>query len=359
MVKLSDNHPEKWAKSNHSKVKHILLEKYIGAWVRVIGKWSRQLLYVDGFAGRNEYIDGSPGSPSIAINTFAQISNLNSEVICFFVENDKENFSNLKKTIEQHELPENVKAHCKNDRFDTAINTLLDRFDERHVILPSFYFIDPFGYTGIPFSTIQRLLSKQKSEVFINFMIRDVHRFLTHPNQGMNFDELFGCSNWKDLIDEKERRNALLSFYINRLLLDTGAKYCIPFKFCEDEKNSEIYYMIYATGHFKGLDIMKDIMAKQNANFAFLGPKEYEYQQTRYTTLYNNEEEQVRNMILNEYKGKIIGFDALREETWYLPIARTTYNKVCRALEKEGSIRVNRISSAKTGIKEKDQIVIP
>ena len=64
-----DSAPEKWEYREHTRVKHILLEKYLAAWVPILGKWNPKICYFDGFAGRGEYADGSLGSPIIALRT--------------------------------------------------------------------------------------------------------------------------------------------------------------------------------------------------------------------------------------------------------------------------------------------------
>jgi len=64
---LKDSDPEKWEFKEHTKVKHILLKKYLAAWIQILGSWSNRICYFDGFAGRGEYTDGTLGSPIIAL----------------------------------------------------------------------------------------------------------------------------------------------------------------------------------------------------------------------------------------------------------------------------------------------------
>ena len=55
---LRDNHPDKWVCREHTRVKHLLLEKYLKAWMPILGRWNPAIAYFDGFAGRGEYDDG-------------------------------------------------------------------------------------------------------------------------------------------------------------------------------------------------------------------------------------------------------------------------------------------------------------
>jgi three-Cys-motif partner protein len=58
-------------------------------------------------------------------------------------------------------------------------------------LAPTFAFIDPFGWTGMPMQLIARLLNHPSCEVFINLMVGFINRFVTHPWQGGNMNELF------------------------------------------------------------------------------------------------------------------------------------------------------------------------
>lgn len=43
---------------------------------------------------------------------------------------------------------------------------------------PSFWFIDPFGFSGLPLTLIGQILSRPRPEVFMTFMSRDMNRLL-------------------------------------------------------------------------------------------------------------------------------------------------------------------------------------
>ncbi|HZX45459.1 MAG TPA: three-Cys-motif partner protein TcmP [Candidatus Nanoarchaeia archaeon] len=56
-----------WPITPHTQAKHIILQKYLGAWIPIISKYNGKVIYVDGFSGPGEYRDGELGSPLIAI----------------------------------------------------------------------------------------------------------------------------------------------------------------------------------------------------------------------------------------------------------------------------------------------------
>ena len=124
---------------------------------------------------------------------------LGSEVVCVFIEKDLDNSENLKTVVEEY-APEYpcVKAHCVHGEFATVISDILEDVGAR--LAPSFFFIDPFGFSGIPFRVIKDILSIRGTETFFPVMYRDISRFLASPNVEHVFDELFGTKKWQKII---------------------------------------------------------------------------------------------------------------------------------------------------------------
>lgn len=204
-MSLIDSDIKKWEYSEHAKVKHLLLTKYLPTWITILGSFSGRICYFDGFAGRGEYTDGSPGSPILALDAMEEVRNntsvKNFEYNCFFIENNKDNYGNLNEVVNRlkSNYPSVNHIECIYSDFDTKINEILDYLEEKNKMLaPSFFFIDPFGFTGVNFNTIKRILSQPKTEIFFNFMVRDVNRFLSLPNQEENMNTLLEMINGKN-----------------------------------------------------------------------------------------------------------------------------------------------------------------
>ena len=197
----SDSAHEKWTYWEHPRVKHELLGKYLKVWVSKLGSVYKRLYYFDGFAGRGEYEDKTLGSPIIAMRVANEVAKkkLGSEVVCVFIEKDLDNSENLKTVVEEY-APEYpcVKAHCVHGEFATVISDILEDVGAR--LAPSFFFIDPFGFSGIPFRVIKDILSIRGTETFFPVMYRDISRFLASPNVEHVFDELFGTKKWQKII---------------------------------------------------------------------------------------------------------------------------------------------------------------
>lgn len=258
-----------WEAEPHTLAKHRVFRKYLDAWVPTLGQSLSgrvRVVIIDGFAGPGEYKGGEDGSPVVAIKAVVEhqaFSRLKGEFVFLFVEANKERCDHLRSVALPRlgELPENVKIRVECGKFDETAMAVLDDVEGRgSQLAPSFAFIDPFGFSDTPMAVIRRLLNQPRAEVLITVMLENVNRFLTHPSPSVldRFDELFGNSTWRELIDVPKRFSSLGDFY-KKQLLSNGAKYVWSFRMI-DEGNRPIYDLFFATKNIDGLKKMKRAM---------------------------------------------------------------------------------------------------
>jgi hypothetical protein len=159
--------------------------------------------------------------------------------------------------------------------FDSSINQLLDDLQEHgDALRPAFFLIDPFGYAGFHMNTLKRILQNERSELFINFMIYDIIRFIGEENFQPRMKELFGCDDYLEVFkiyNSEEKQQFLVNLYCKQLKETAGAKYVMPFRVNTPGKGTRPrYYLIHASNHIKALKVMKDNMAnKSDAPYRF------------------------------------------------------------------------------------------
>jgi len=358
---MKDSAPEKWEYKEHTKVKHILLRKYLRVWITALGKYNPTICYFDGFAGRGEYIERitgqtTLGSPLIALKVADDLSEYFNKLICFFIEKDEENFRNLEEVLEREKPSirnwQKIEVEKKNDEFANVIEEIFENMEKGHILIPSFFFVDPFGFSGIPFRIITEILSNPKTEVFFTFTVRDIARFIQLPQLEETFNSLFGIDKWKKIIHSSRKPEVdLINLYREQLHEAANVRYTWPFRVCTSEKVQTLYYLLHATNNYKGHKIMKEIMVNQSAqgNFDYLGPKDItaRFQMKLFDI---NSTEDLKEFLLERFRGRKIGYDKIQEEVctpWYSepPYINTHYNQALKALEKEKKIRVNRVTS--------------
>jgi len=253
-----------WKLEPHTLGKHMVLRSYLDAWLPVMSSWRRRLLFIDGFAGPGEYVDGEDGSPQIAMKALANHSaKIEAEVNFIFVEIKQDRAEHLAGVIEKLKstLPSNSSIHVENDEFDKTMTNLLDGLDEDGKKLdPAFVMIDPFGPAGTPMSLVRRIMQQPQGEVYFSLMYESINRW--HTELPQHLDELFGSPDWQKcaaIQDGESRRKCFYDLY-EMQLRDAGAKHVVHFNLFA--KNRLIYSIFFASKHEKGCDLIKSAIWK-------------------------------------------------------------------------------------------------
>lgn len=263
-----------WPLEPHTRAKHELLKRYLKAWFPILGSTNRGVLYVDGFCGPGRYSGGEDGSPIIALRVAAsQSAYIKGEAIFWFIDEDEDRIEHLRSEIEKLSLPANFKVVTECGQFHQKFTTFLDGIDNKGLeLMPTFAFIDPFGFSGIPFNLVKRLLTRRSCEVFLNFMLEFMNRFKSDSTVQAHIVEAFGSQKCIAIAGEHESGRdtlrALRDLYQDQLL--TVSKYVRHFEM-RDKSNKTKYLLFFATNHEKGFLKMKEAMwgIDPNGDFMF------------------------------------------------------------------------------------------
>jgi len=261
-----------WQLEPHTRAKHEILRRYLQAWMVILSQGRfPEILYVDGFAGPGEYSGGEIGSPIIALDTaLGYRPPLTAKVHFLFVEKEVERADHLRALAAQRTLPSNFSVIVEGGTtFEEAFERRYSEFVRNGRLIPTFAFIDPFGWTGAPFNLVSKILSQKSCEVFINFMYEEINRFIGHPDQVKNFDSFFGTDAWKSCVaqtDPRERNRCLHDLYLQQL--NQAARYVRSFEMSNSRDVTD-YFLFYATNELLGLKKMKEAMWKVDESGEF------------------------------------------------------------------------------------------
>jgi len=344
-----------WNLEPHTKAKHEILKNYLNAWFPILASKNKRILYVDGFAGPGEYSNNEDGSPIIALKAakdhMHNRSILNrSEIIFYFIEQDEARHSNLKKKIDELDLPNNIKTFTECNTFECAFGNVLDYIQKQNTQLaPSFVFIDPFGPTGFPMSLIESLSQQRSSEVLINFNYRSLNQwFLLDDKKHIHLNELYNNNDWHSALsiqDPKDKEQYLRETYKDALE-KLGWK-VRPFKMMNTQNQTE-YYLFFATSNYLGMLVMKGAMWKA----APLGDFKYSdlsnpQQACLFETIYEDEySKDLAFNIFEKYKGKLVRKEEIIKNVlaWH-PICITKHlTKALKLLEDEDNPKIINVS---------------
>ncbi len=261
-----------WEIEPHTKAKHEILERYLDAWFPILATYNQRIVYIDGFCGPGRYKGGEDGSPIIAIkkalNHFGRLQNR--EISFIFIDEREDRIDHLKSEIASMKIPQNFFIHTEVSEFEKTVGQILNDLKSKNLNLaPTFAFVDPFGFKGIPFSLIKELLNNPKTEVFINIMADFINRFVEHPdaNTRQHIIDLFGTDQALQIIaDGDNRLETLRQLY--QAQLETCAKYVRYFEM-QDEQGRLIYYLFFASKHPLGFVKMKEAFWKVDPESGF------------------------------------------------------------------------------------------
>jgi three-Cys-motif partner protein len=268
-----------WVRDPHTEAKHRVLAGYYAAWFPIMLQTFPRLTVFDGYAGPGEYLDGAEGSPIIALRSLLdrpQLVQRGRPVRFVFLEERDDRREHLAELIESkfpnrpgHVKVDVILGDCITD--GEAALTAANAWGQ-----PIFANLDPFG-PAIPHELVVRLGRNRGSEVLVTFMSDWLRRFcaLEDLEDG---DLLFGSPGWRSvgsLSSPGDKELFLVSLY-KTTLADAGLGLATEFKLSDE--GGRTFYLIYGTGHRKGLQVMKDSMWKIDpvSGIQFRDPKDTE-----------------------------------------------------------------------------------
>jgi len=203
---MADTLATTWHADPHTLAKHAILQRYLQAWFPILSRQalvlarqygnapSREILFIDGFAGPGEYTNGKEGSPLIALKAaLNHDTSFPDPVRMLFIEEREDRFEHLQKVLAPHlELV----RKCSNIRAvdpvpgdcDSVLNALLDECERKRIAFgPALAFLDQFGYGAVSMALISRILKFGQCEVFTYLDYKDMNRWITDPSKAVAF----------------------------------------------------------------------------------------------------------------------------------------------------------------------------
>ena len=257
-----------WPLDGHTYGKHMVLQRYMDAWLPIMLSSNDKVLFIDAFAGPGRYSGGQKGSPVIALEAFHRHRSRNmmiGQISYMFIEKEPDRAQYLKQLLDPilHSLPTNCHVQVFQGTFASHMTNILDAIDSQNRRLaPTFAMIDPFGVSDTPMSIVKRILSNPKSEVYISFMYEAINRFKTTSEFSASLNSLFGCQEWRKGIgisDADKKKKFFYGLYRDQLK-KSGTKHVLHFELYEGHRL--VYALFFATKNDVGCDKMKQAMWK-------------------------------------------------------------------------------------------------
>jgi len=256
-----------------SQVKAEIVAKYFWAWARVIipsqKKKGNKIAYIDLFAGPGRYKDGTRSTPLLILEKATQDADMRDMLVTLF--NDKD--SNYTQTLSQaiKSIPNVESLKYRPEVYNEEVGEEIVKLFERMRLVPTLFFVDPWGYKGLSLRLINSVLRNWGCDCIIFFNYNRINMGLHNEAVKEHINALFGEERGDKLRQQLEtlrpfKRELTIIEALVEALKGMGGQYVLPFRFRNARGNRPSHHLIFVSKDAKGYGIMKEIMAKESSS---------------------------------------------------------------------------------------------
>lgn len=147
-------------RKEQSEAKARIVSKYFSAWANVVmrsaHRSSGKIAYIDLYAGPGRYKDGAASTPLLVLQTAIEHPHISQMLVSLFNDSAPDNVATLKQEIAK--LPK-----IRNLKFPPVVqcgevDTEAENYFNETRLVPTFSFIDPFGYKGLSLKIVRGVI---------------------------------------------------------------------------------------------------------------------------------------------------------------------------------------------------------
>lgn len=342
---------------DQSLVKAEIVAKYFDAWAMIITSAQKgnsladqRIAYIDLFSGPGRYKNGAASTPLLVLQKAIANPTYRDRLLTFFNDKDPSNAKNLTDEIAKLDNIAVLK-HAPVVNNEEVGEQIAAQWEKMRTI-PVLAFIDPWGYKGLSLRLIQAFLKDWGCDCIVFFNYTRINMGLSNPMVQKHMEALFGPERAATLRTELERldpseREAAIVEALAKALKEYGAtRFVLPFCFKAGKDKRTTHHLVFVTKHFRGYEVMKDVMAKASAESS-QGVASFSYfpaASTKQQLLFdlNRPLDDLRGMLLQAFAGQRLTMRAIYEaHSVDRPYTASNYKTVLRALEDEGKIQTD------------------
>ncbi|MAT67955.1 MAG: hypothetical protein CMJ58_00345 [Planctomycetaceae bacterium] len=284
--------------SAQSQIKAAIVADYFWAWASVMIQTQRRypqhaqrIAYVDLFAGPGRYENGAASTPLLIMQRAAADPQIRDRLVAIFNDKDAANVRSLETEINQIPGIEQL-------RYPPEISTgevgeqLVQRFASAKLI-PTFLFVDPFGYKGLSLQLVQSVLKDWGCDCVFFFNYNRISMGLGNSVVEDHMDALFGKQRADQLRERfalrrlaPHEREAFIVEEMQAALEEMGGEYVLPFRFRNPAGTRTTHHLFFVSKHFRGYEIMRDVMYKHSRKEGTVANFEYNPADERWPSLF-------------------------------------------------------------------------
>jgi three-Cys-motif partner protein len=256
---------------DQSRVKTAIVTKYFRAWSRVIvpqaKKRGGKVGYIDLFAGRGVFGDGSKSTPLLILEMAVADPDLRNMLVTVLNDKEPEHVASLKEAIKTLPGVEGLKN--QPTVMNAEVGEQLESRLAQTRFIPSLFFLDPCGYKGLTRRLIQATLKDWGCDCIVFFNYRRINMGLNNDLFREHMAAIFG----DDRVDEirakleplsPEMRETTIIEEFAQTIRNMGGQYVLPFRFVDEHKARTSHHIVFISKNVLGYTIMKEIMAGES-----------------------------------------------------------------------------------------------
>lgn len=345
-------------RKNQSKIKTEIITKYFHAWAKIIAKRAQKVAYIDLFSGPGRYEDGNKSTPLIILEQCIQSEELRQKAVTIF--NDlKEEFSqNLENEVKKLDGIHLLKHSPVI--LNQAVDEELTKYFNQNNLVPTFAFIDPFGYKGLSEKLISGLTKDWGSDCVFFFNYNRISMGIPNKFVKQHMDAIFGTERTEKLREHLKgmtpaEKELTIVNELADALSNNQKNFVLPFRFIQEGKNRTSHYLIFVSKNVLGYSIMKEIMWRSSsehndgvANFSFIPIKDEESgekidegiaEQLTLLLQYTTPLDELGEELMKVFSGKTLTLKKIFNSHHVgTPFILSNYQETLRRLEADGRI---------------------
>ncbi len=349
-------------RKEQSRVKTEIVRKYFIAWAKIIlGAQDRfphqgesKIAYIDLFSGPGLYEDETKSTPIEVLELAINDAKLRERLVVVLNDSNEDYARRLSDAITKLNGIELLKHKPRVSAVAIDENTAHVFEDIRTV--PSLVFLDPWGYKGISLDLIRALLKDWGNDCIIFFNYNRINMALSNPSAREDMVALFGDDALTQLENDlkrlrpKERETQVIEAFCRVLKDSSPARYVLPFRFVDDKGCRTSHHIIFASKHFRGYEVMKDIMARESSS-TDQGVPSLEYNPIdkrishKQPFLFQHSQplDDLGEMLLHQFASRTLSMKEIYEEhSVDRSYIKGNYKEVLRQLEEKGRIEATK-----------------
>lgn len=343
-----------------------ILSQYLDPFVKILGSGPKisHVYYVDAFAGKGIYQDGSLGSAMRAAQLASSYRSAGKsyQLKCINIEADPENFSNLQTSTQVY-----------GDLVQNFAGTFAENVDQVLSVItgsPALFFLDPFGVKGMDWDLLRRVIHRgNATDFWIRFDHGTVRRLdgwydTNNPGAEKGFAilcQIYGIDNPAILHDKlaaanaEERRTNAINLYLSRLAQELssarrkGFAAAYPIRTITERDK---YSLIFATGHHRGAIVASELICSTEETYQ-REREDFKANQIRQLSLFpavppteeqifDDKTNRLATKIWQECKGETLSRDEIYQRVlpyWFGQARSTHFTHALKRMQNNGLIQ--------------------